>query len=243
MSQMAGKARDDLQQGPYPTGHSLIIRLLQSCAASHHPASGEDGIATRRSTPTRRGTLAGGHHPIEAIRATAKKFRNTLPEARKAGRKVVVSGLNMPPTCANIHPRGSKFVANTRLRDVEFDFFTGDNVCQCNSWVLSVSLREEIQCAKDNQRDGLAPRSRIYLHNVIAEYTLRQELGEEKVATPFRVYELNDETRDRLIAHTRQDASLAVIITSEVEKRLVRIERILIFIFLLLVWLAWKTFA
>lgn len=152
-----------------------------------------------------------------------------------------ISGLIMPPTYANIWSIGSTFVANTCFRDVEFHTSTVLNVYQCDSWVVNVSLREEIKCAKDNQRDGLAPRSRVYLHNVIAEYTLRQDLGEEKVATPFRAYELNDETRDRLIAHTRQDASLAVIVAAEVEKRLVRIERILIVIFLLLVWLAWRS--
>lgn len=103
-----------------------------------------------------------------------------------------------------------------------------------------MSLKEEIQCAKDLQRDGLAPKSRTYLQNVIAEYTLRQELGEEKVSVPFRVYDLSDETRDRLIAHTRQDVSLAAIIASQIERRLVRVERILIALFLLLSWVAWK---
>lgn len=120
---MAGKARDDLQQGLFPNGHFFIIRLLPSCAASHRPASGEDGIATRRSTPTRRGTLAGGHHPIEAIRATAKKFRNTLPHNRAIARKAgILFGeqdradvLIAPPTPAKMTTASSFLGAFDRM--------------------------------------------------------------------------------------------------------------------------------
>lgn len=71
-----------------------------------------------------------------------------------------------------------------------------------------VSLRESLDIERQVQKDGLAPRGTLRLHNVRALFNLDQDLGPEP--GHLHTYDLDDETRDRLIAHTRQDASLAV---------------------------------
>ena len=70
------------------------------------------------------------------------------------------------------------------------------------------SLRESLEIERQLQKDGLAPRGTLHLHNVRARFNLDQDLGLEP--GHLHTYDLDDETRDRLIAHTRQDASLAV---------------------------------
>jgi hypothetical protein len=70
------------------------------------------------------------------------------------------------------------------------------------------SLRDIMTSARDDQRAGLLPEIRLQLHNVAARFTLGQDLGREP---GYRsVCGLDDETGDRLIARTRQDAALAV---------------------------------
>ncbi|MBL3568248.1 hypothetical protein [Rhodovulum visakhapatnamense] len=89
-----------------------------------------------------------------------------------------------------------------------------------------MSLRERYQFEREMQSEGSAPKSRAHLHNVVAKYSLDQDLGLEEGSSVD--YGLDDTTRDRLVAHARQDAALASVVAAENEKRLVRIERILV---------------
>lgn len=64
------------------------------------------------------------------------------------------------------------------------------------------------------QKEGLAPRGKLHLLNEAARYNLDQDLGNETGSN--YEYDLDDAMRDRLLAHTRQDASLAVMLANEV---------------------------
>ena len=90
------------------------------------------------------------------------------------------------------------------------------------------TLAEEVAWAREDQKSGMAPRGRIYLHNITAYRTLNQDLGLEQ-SKPVSTYDLDDETRDRLIAHARQDASLAVIVAASCEKEILRVRSLVIF--------------
>lgn len=103
-----------------------------------------------------------------------------------------------------------------------------------------MSLKEELEEEKEMQKTGIVRRNRTRIHNVIADYTLRQDLGFEETNRPLPNYDLDEDTRDRLIAHARQDACLAVVIASANEKRLISLKRLVLLGIALQVFLAWN---
>jgi hypothetical protein len=99
-------------------------------------------------------------------------------------------------------------------------------------------LREDYASELAMQKDGTVRQSQLALDNVIAAHTLEQDLDEDGFK---RTYQLSDTIRDRLIAHARQDASLAVIVSESCRKE-IRTLRKLVFLLIILqgisIWVA-----
>ena len=100
------------------------------------------------------------------------------------------------------------------------------------------NLHERLNLERRLQKDGIAPRGTLHLHNVRARFTLDQDLGNEP--GPLSVYDLDTETRDRLIVHTRQDVSLAVYSAYAAERLGIQNRRLLIVILLVQCVIAWR---
>jgi len=101
-------------------------------------------------------------------------------------------------------------------------------------------LRDTLRIERGLQKEGLAPRGKLHLFNETARYTLDQDLGHE--AGSAQEYDLDEITRDRLIAHTRQDAALAVFLANEAttNSRAAKILGwIIVFLLGLLLWRIW----
>lgn len=64
--------------------------------------------------------------------------------------------------------------------------------------------------------------------HAVGDITLRETLGE--FGTPTNLRHLDDAERDTLIAHTRQDIAHALALLAKTNKRVVRIERLLVVI-------------
>lgn len=90
------------------------------------------------------------------------------------------------------------------------------------------ALKVEVDMAK--AIDGRMPEER--LEEAMARLGLKEDLGELK-SDWLTDYGLDDTTRDRLIAHARQDAALAYF-SSNNTKRQVRRLRVLVWVFGLL---------
>ncbi len=90
------------------------------------------------------------------------------------------------------------------------------------------------------QKEGLAPRGSLHLFNEAARHNLDQDLGNEEGSNYS--YDIDQETRDRLIAHARQDASLAAMLANEAlkESRYTKAHvRIAIVLLAILIWRLW----
>ena len=72
--------------------------------------------------------------------------------------------------------------------------------------------------------DDFAPKNKSLRNNVLARNILHEELGYFKDSRNIS-YDLDDEIRDRLIAHARQDIALAVINSDVIMKEIGRIRR------------------
>ena len=99
------------------------------------------------------------------------------------------------------------------------------------------SLSELLRIERGLQKDGIAPRGTLHLHNVRTRFTLDQDLGNEP--SPLMSYDLDEDTRDRLIVHARQDSSLAVYAAHASERLGIINRRLLIVILLVQCVIAW----
>ena len=100
-------------------------------------------------------------------------------------------------------------------------------------------LGKIMEIERDLQKEGIAPRGSLHLHNVMAKFTLEQDLG---LRDSVKIdYGIDNQTRDRLIVHTRQDASLAVYTANAAEKLGIKNRRLLIIVLLLQCLLIWRT--
>lgn len=100
------------------------------------------------------------------------------------------------------------------------------------------NLNESLKIERELQKDGIAPKGTLHLHNVRARYTLEQDLETDSGYT----YDLNSDVRDRLLVHARQDASLSVYAAHASEKLGISNRRLLLLIILLqclLIWRVW----
>ena len=102
-------------------------------------------------------------------------------------------------------------------------------------------LGQRIAEERAAQKDGIAPRGSIYLHDVRAKFTLDQDLGHVKGHVNFDDFDLDDQTRDRLLVHARHDASLAVNTAYAAEKLGITNRRLLLAVLLLQCLLVWRT--
>ena len=100
------------------------------------------------------------------------------------------------------------------------------------------NLTQILDIERDLQKQGLAPRGSLHLHNVRAEFTLKQDIENDTGLS----YNLDSDIRDRLLAHTRQDVSLAVY-TAHAAERLGLVNRRLLILIValqcLLIWQLW----
>ena len=86
---------------------------------------------------------------------------------------------------------------------------------------------DDIQFAiKLNKRMGLKGVS--WENHVVAQYTLNEELGNH--GTPEAYYDLDQTTRDVLLAHARQDAEHALLNTTSILKNQKKLYRLVFFL-------------
>jgi hypothetical protein len=80
----------------------------------------------------------------------------------------------------------------------------------------SDALRREERIHLELEKVTGAKRSVLERANVAARNILREDIG--YFGTPDANYKLDEPTRDRLLAHARQDAALAALAVVELEK-------------------------
>ena len=56
---------------------------------------------------------------------------------------------------------------------------------------------------------------------------MKEEIGSFGKTTDFPYYDLDEETRDRLLAHSRQDTAFAASNTSDLIRKMYRVEKML----------------
>ncbi|WP_039018971.1 hypothetical protein [Halocynthiibacter namhaensis] len=98
-------------------------------------------------------------------------------------------------------------------------------------------LKEIIKIEAQHQKDGSAPKGKLNLLNEAAPYTMEQDIDPEAT---IPVYDLNDDQRDRLLAHARQDASLAVYVSHEAMKTAKALRHLIWFLLLICLIILWR---
>jgi hypothetical protein len=99
-------------------------------------------------------------------------------------------------------------------------------------------LKELLATERGLQKEGIVKKGSFPLNRVVANFTLEQDLGLEEGSEC--TYEMNVEIRDRLLAHAREDAALAVGVSHSTEKLARTNQKLLYLIIIFQAVLLWK---
>jgi hypothetical protein len=69
-------------------------------------------------------------------------------------------------------------------------------------------LKERLATERDLQKEGIVKKGLLPLNCIMSNHILQQDLRLEGISD--FIYELNIDTKNRLMAHTREDEALAV---------------------------------